>query len=73
MENESQQEQGAQADWTQDAEGRLDRAEESGDEARLGALEEINEKLEAELDLDRPRPAAAEGAGEDGEAQPPGR
>jgi hypothetical protein len=61
-------------DWSLEAEGQLDRAEEAGDETRLAVLEDINEKLEAELDLDRPRPAGgAEEASEGGEAQPPGR
>ncbi len=61
-------------DWTEDAESRLDRAEEAETEERLTVLEEINEKLEAELDLDRPRSAGvAREASQGGEAGPPGR
>lgn len=61
-------------DWAAEAEGRLDQAEQGGDEARLAALEELNDKLESELDLDRPRsPGGVEGAAHGGEAQPPGR
>jgi hypothetical protein len=61
-------------DWTENADANLDRAEEASAEDRLAVLEEINEKLETELDLDRPRPAgAAREADPGGEAQPPGR
>jgi hypothetical protein len=61
-------------DWTETASDGLDRADEADAEDRLKVLEEINEKLEAELDLDRPRPAGAAGeAVEGGEARPPGR
>jgi hypothetical protein len=64
----------SRADWTEDAEDRLDHADEAGSEERLAVLEELNEKLEGELDLDRPRPAGvARGIPEGGEAQPPGR
>jgi hypothetical protein len=63
-----------QQDWTETASERLDRADEADAEDRLKVLEEINEKLEAELDLDRPRPAGATGEAEEGgEARPPGR
>jgi hypothetical protein len=65
---------GTSNDWTENAEANLDHAEEASTEDRLAVLEEINEKLETELDLDRPRPtSAAREASKGGEAQPPGR
>ena len=61
-------------DWTELSQQRLDEAEEAGDEARLAVLEEINDELEAELEMNRPRSGgAAEGVSEGGEARPPGR
>jgi hypothetical protein len=63
-----------QRDWTEGAETRLDEAEAAGDDERLALLEEINERLEAELDLNRPHPGGtAERASEGGETRPPGR
>ena len=41
-------------DWVEGAEDELDAAEDSSDAKRLEVLESINDKLEDELELDRP-------------------
>ena len=41
-------------DWVEGAEAELDSAEDASDEKRLEVLESINDKLEEELELDRP-------------------
>lgn len=45
-------------DIADDTEGRMDRAEEGGDEARLETLEEVHRTLEAELDEGAETPSA---------------
>jgi hypothetical protein len=44
-------------DWVEGAERDLDSAEDAGDEKRLEVLESLNDKLEEELELDRPTPS----------------
>ena len=61
-------------DWPALAERRLNEAEEAGDAARLEVLEDLADRLEADLDLERPGQAAVDvKASEGGEARSAGR